>query len=141
MTRTITAHPEMEMGLAGPCCADRQWFHENPEAVVRFRPLLPDELEVQTAVCRMLGAGGPPALNITGDDGHHLPLTYAVVVDLLRLTGTPHGPDGESGRLRLCCPEPASEEMQDALAMEALRWALLMAPRKPKPRRGGLGFG
>ena len=89
MTRTITTHPEMQMGLAGPCCADRQWFHENPEAVVRFRPLLPDELEVQTAVCRMLGAGGPPALNITGDDGHHLPLTYAVVVDLLRLTGTP----------------------------------------------------
>ena len=140
MTLTITAHPELWPGMDGPSDHDRQWFHQNPDAVIRFRPLLPDELEVQAAFGQMIGAGGPPAINVMDADGP-LPLTHAVVVDVLRLHGSRHGPEGESCRVRLCCPEPTSPELRDRLAMEAL-WALTRAmPSKSKRRRGGGGFG
>ncbi len=140
MTATFTAHPEMRAGLDGPMDHDRQWFHQNQEAVIRFRPLLPDELEVQTAMGQMLGTHGPPAIGVMGADGP-LPLTHAVVIDLLRLARSPHGPDGSSGRMRLCCPDPATPELQDMLAMEALRLVLRVMPGRAKHRRGGLGFG
>ena len=135
----LSAHPEMYAGLDGPSDDDRQWFHENPGAVVRLRPLLPDELEVHTSVVLVAGGADLPAININGSDGP-LPLTHSVVVDLLRLAGKPCGPDGESARMRLCCPDPTSDEMRGAITRAALALGQLVAPRKPK-RRGGLGFG
>lgn len=137
-TRTIEAHPELWRGLDDPSEADREWFHNHPGVVLRFRPLLPEELDAWIALGQVMGEG-PPAIRIAML-GEELPLTHAVVVDVLRLHGQPHGPDGESGRFRFCCPEPTTRELADLLAREALARVLTVMPgkrrRHPRPSRG-----
>ena len=136
----ITAHPEMLKGLEGPMTDDRNWFHQRPGEVIRFRPLLPDELEVQTTFGRMAGADGPPAIHVTTADGRR-PLTHALVIDWLRLNGIPHPPDGESCRFRFCCPDPSDPQRRFELVEAALRLLATRLRPKSRRRRGGHGFG
>lgn len=47
MTQVIT-HPEVAEAIAPPAERDLAWFRAHPDAVVRFRPAAPGELELHS---------------------------------------------------------------------------------------------
>ncbi|MDH4405997.1 MAG: hypothetical protein QE276_08320 [Cyanobium sp. D14.bin.5] len=67
----------------------------------------------------------PPYLEALGADGLPLPRTWMVVVDLLRVKGADHGPNGESGRCRMECPEPIDALMREKIHLESIAFGLL----------------
>lgn len=124
MTIEITAHPEMQPGLDGPAREDRRWFHEHPGEIVRLRPQLPEEVEAQASMYELVGYA-PPYLEALGADGLPLPRTWMAVIDLLRVDGIAQGPNGESGRFRLECPEPSDSLMREQIKREAIAFGHL----------------
>jgi hypothetical protein len=66
----------------------------------------------------------PPYLVALGADGLPLPRYWMVVVDLLRVKGADHGPNGESGRCRMECPEPIDTLMREEIHHEAIAFGL-----------------
>jgi hypothetical protein len=66
----------------------------------------------------------PPYLVALGADGLPLPRYWIVVVDLLRVKGADHGPNGESGRCRMECPEPIDTLMREEIHHEAIAFGL-----------------
>ena len=66
----------------------------------------------------------PPYLVALGADGLPLPRTWMAVIDLLRVEGIAHGPNGESGRVRLECPEPSDALMREQIHREAIAFGL-----------------
>jgi hypothetical protein len=133
-TRTIEAHPEMWPALDAPSDDDRRWFHQRPGAVVRLRPQFEDETYALDSVARVSGSSGIIRL-ATSDGPPGQPDTFMVVVDLLRVWGEPHGPDGESGRMRVACPEPVDQAHADALALAGVELVLQSMPHRPGRRR------
>lgn len=146
MTETIVAHPELWRGLDEPCEADQHWFHTHPDGIARLRPQMPDEIEARDTMAQVMGS---QMINLGGfgPDGHEAPRTWMVVVDVFRLKGIKHGPNGESGRVRFACPEPTSDSMGDAIkrmavdGVDAMLEMLKLQKRHNKRAGGGLGFG
>ncbi|MEB3353168.1 MAG: hypothetical protein VKM34_02900 [Cyanobacteriota bacterium] len=144
MTRIeSTIHPEVEEALAPAREADRQWFIDHPEALVRLRPQFPDELAAIDAAVQTTGQ--PAALRIGATlHGKDLPLDWMAVVDMLRVAGVAPGSGGESARIKMACPAPEEEWMAQALegwALGAARECLPPGWRPPhRPRPRGRGF-
>ncbi len=130
-TRTLTPHPEVAAPLDGASESDRQWFHSH-DGMVRLRPQLPDEMAAMAAVATAVGHGPLPRLGASAD-GQELPATWMVVIDLLRMAGLPHGPDGESGRVKVACPEPLDAAMAEEIAAMALATVRASFPAMPRP--------
>ena len=132
----------MQQGLDGPARDDRRWFHEHPGEIVRLRPQLPEEVEAHAAISKLVGYV-PPYLVALGADGLSQPPTWMVVVDLLRVKGAPQGPNGESGRCRMECPEPIDALMREEIHREAISFGLSWwkKTRRLGSIAGGRGFG
>jgi hypothetical protein len=130
-TRTLQAHPEVAAPLDGASESDRQWFHSHA-GMVRLRPQLPDEMAAMAAVATAGGHGPLPRMGATVQ-GQELPPAWMVVVDVLRLAGLPHGPDGESGRAKFACPEPLDAAMAEEIAAMALATVRASFPAMPRP--------
>jgi hypothetical protein len=142
MTIMIKTHPEMQRGLDGPARDDRRWFHEHPGEVVRLRPQLPEEVEAHASMNELVGYV-PPYLEALGVDGLPLPRTWMAVIDLLRVDNRPQGPNGESGRVRMECPEPINALMREQIQREAIAFGRLWwkKTRRLGRRAKGRGFG
>lgn len=134
MTREISLHPELNRGLDDPPELDRAWFHGHPKAITRIRPLMPDELDALNAVLKAMGCEGWGVLEFIDRDGPR-PTTHVAVVDLLRLNQQPHGPDGESVRFRLPCPEPDCPELERTIIREAIKTAGVLYGRLRRSTR------
>jgi hypothetical protein len=132
----------MQQGLDGPARDDRRWFHEHSGEIVRLRPQLPEEVEAHAAMNKLVGYV-PPYLVALGADGFPLPRTWMAVIDLLRVEGIAHGPNGESGRVRLECPEPSDALMREQIHREAIAFGhwWWKKTRRIGSRAGGRGFG
>ena len=144
MTPRITAHPEMWPAIDGHMDDDRAWFHDRPGQVVRLRPQFPDEMETVDVMDRVTGQGTRPRIGGIGADGSDLPISWMVIVDVLRLAGLPHGPDGESGRAKFGCVEPLDAAMASqitAMALATVRATLPPAKHRRRDRGNRRGFG
>ncbi len=130
-TRPLIPHPEVAAPLDGASESDRQWFRSHA-GMVRLRPQLPDEMAAMAAVATAGGHGPLPRLGASVD-GQELPPTWMVVIDLLRLAGLPHGPDGGSGRVKFACPEPIDAAMAAEIAAMALATVQASLPVMPRP--------
>lgn len=136
-TNAITMHPELAQVLDGPSAADRLWFLLHPGEVCRIRPQFPEEVEARTAMAEVIGQ---PMLYLEGltPEGRPLPRSHMAVVDVMRLEGLAHGPDGESGRCRIECPAPTTtalgEEIKEA-AMAAVRGSLAAIRQQQQQQR------
>ena len=140
MTQTIRAHPEMWPALDDPSTADQRWFIDHPGALARLRPQFPDELEALDAVAQV--TGGPGFLAIAGcDRGNELPADWMAVVDVFRVRGVRHGPNGESARMRVACPAPLDDAMAEAITRTAVEMADLCFPYRLRKRPAARGFG
>ena len=143
-TNVITTHPELWGALDNPSEDDRAWFHRHPGEVVRIRPQFPDEIEAREAVAQVIGAGGFVSLDVFLEDGQRLPTDWVVVVDLLRMDGKPHGPDGESGRTRYACPAPMTPEIRELITTAAVDYTAAcfeqLRRQARRQRAGGRGF-
>ena len=137
--KVIQAHPELWPGLDDPSEDDQAWFHKHPNAVVRLRPQWPEEADARHAMAQVTGVN---LVTIHDLDEKRLQ-TWMAVVDVLRLKGIAHGPDGASSRVRFECPEPTSDFPAGDIASTAADMVLiwLEQSKRHRPRRKSKGFG
>jgi hypothetical protein len=101
----------------------------------------PDHLDSES-VCDQYLASGVNLVTIHDLDEKRLQ-TWMAVVDVLRLKGIAHGPDGASSRVRFECPEPTSDFPAGDIASTAAEMVLiwLEQSKRHRPRRKSKGFG
>lgn len=124
-------HPEVAEVVDRVMDDDVAWFTENRNAVVRFRPALPGELDALDAMGEILGSTPISFVDLNQPD---MPGGWVVVVDVIRLYGGDPWPY-ESARLRLECPpvRPGQEAAAEAILLPVVR-RLLEITRQPPPK-------
>jgi len=93
----VGLHPEAEEALLEVLADDRNWFRQNPDQVVRLRPVMPGEEVAQEALGMTMPVLAPPGY-CWSDAG-----SWVGVVHVQRASGDPCR-DGSGGRLRFRIP-------------------------------------
>ena len=93
----ICHFPDAEAAFAEVLADDRNWFRQNPDQVVRLRPVMPGEEVAQEALGMTMPVLAPPGY-CWSDAG-----SWVGVVHVQRASGDPCR-DGSGGRLRFRIP-------------------------------------